>query len=357
VGSVYSSTLYDPSITASNATINPQKIKIQVSKGTDPVAGCSVSWQAQNGTGGGWIYPDAAVTASDGTLSAWWIAGSDANQTIVASVNHPDSTVAVTQITGQATPHITRSNSIHVWYSAPTWDSFKVVVTPRTWAPTTYYSAVNWTAAYTGIQYSSNKNGVVTGQVLFSVWALNGVNPTVISQASNATCSTFGGEGTGIHCSIAIVPTTNVPYVFEVDTSANADGVSENYTVLFTDPVAKTTTAIATMSYPAKPIQSGGMSFVEDWSEALSSCLADTERTADFSAQYHVPSTAAGQWVSVTKASGDAVWTPNHNEVCMNYQFGVVNGAFELSSGGMAAGQPLNLAHGPTSVSMQIPAH
>ncbi len=356
VGSVYSSTLYDPTISTNNTTINPQKIKIQVLRGANPVAGCSVSWQAQNGTGGGWIYADAAVTSADGTLSAWWIAGTDANQTTVVKVNHPDGSAASAQITGQATPHVTRSNSIHVWYSAPKWDNFKVTVTPRTWAPTTYYAAVNWAAAYTGIQYTGIKNGVITGQVLFSVWAVNGVNPTIISQASSATCGSFGGEGTGLHCSIPIAPQTNVPYVFEVQTALNPDGVSENYTVLFTDPIAQTTTAIATMSYPAKPSQSGGMSFVEDWAESLSSCLANTERTTDFSAQYHVPGTAASLWSSVTKASGDAVWTPNHNEVCENYQYRVVNGAFELSSGGMAAGQPLNLPKGPGSVPLQIPA-
>ena len=51
------------------------------------------------------------------------------------------------------------------------------------------------------------------------------------------------------------------------------------------------------------------------------------------------------------KALGDAVYTPDHNEICANYRFDDAgDGRFRLSTGGHDVGQPLNLPGGPRTV-------
>ncbi|WP_211251786.1 DUF3472 domain-containing protein [Andreprevotia chitinilytica] len=344
IGSVYSATLYDPTLTTTNTTHQPQKITVQVTRAGSPLAGCKVSWTPQNGTASGWVFPLSDKSDASGNVSAWWVAGTASSQAVTASIQHQDGSQRTAQITGQAYPHQTRANSIHINWSTGTWDRFTVDVTPQTWGPTTYYSAVNWVGAYTGIQ---------SGQLLFSVWDVNGVSPTVIDQGMATTCKNFGGEGTGIQCLLPFTPQVNVAYRFEVDIDPTTDGRTD-YTVYFTDMSNGVRKKFATLRYPTTVSAWYASGFVEDWSDAQANCIANPARIAYFgNVQYR--DKATNQWVKVTKASGDAVYTPTHNEICSNYQFGVESGNFKLSTGGDAVGQPLNLPGGPTSVSMTLP--
>lgn len=343
MGSVYSSTLYDPSIeTTANDTHKPQQIKIQVSNAGKPLAACKVVWTPVNGNASGWVFPLAAKTDANGQIAAWWIAGKASAQQVRAAITLADGSTRETEITGQAYPHSTRANSIHLNWSSPVWNAFSVDVTPISWAPTTYYSAINFPGGYTGIQ---------TSQLLFSLWDVNGVSPVVIDKGM-ATCSNFGGEGTGIKCYAPYTPQANVTYRFEVEAVATNDGKTD-YTLYFTDSSNGLRKKFATMRYQAKVTPYGASAFVEDWYEEKASCLANTRRAAYFSnVKYRSPST--GAWSEIRKANGDAVYNEWHNEICSNYSFSVDQGRFLMGTGGEVAGQPLNLPNGPSSINLSL---
>jgi hypothetical protein len=81
---------------------------------------------------------------------------------------------------------------------------------------------------------------------------------------------------------------------------------------------------------------------VEDWGTNAASCLDQPVRAATFGRVRYQGSD--GNWVDVSKGKGSAVYTPDHNEVCTNYNFRYVEGgSFRISTGGTDVGKPLNL--------------
>jgi hypothetical protein len=337
IGSVYSTSLYDPTITSGNTTYNPKKIQVRVTKNGVAKANCSVVWLPRNGTASGWVFPDAAVSDANGYLSAWWVAGTSQAQNVDVSIQQTDGIIKAAAISGTAYGHDTRSDSMHVYWNTPAWDQFKAEVTPQTWATTTYYEVIGFNDGYTGIQST---------QTLFSLWAVNGVNPQIIDPGIS-TCSSFGGEGTGMKCEAPITPKTNVTYRFEVVT-ALVGGGQQDYTVYFTDTSNNVRKKLGTMRIPAVLNQAGADGFVEDWSASANSCLNNVVRSAKYGNVAYLDH-ATQQWVNVTTGKGSAVITPDHNEVCVNYKFDFNNGVFSLTNGGMNVGYPLNLPNGPTN--------
>lgn len=343
VGSVFSKTLYQPSDTEPNTTHQPQKIQVQVTQNGKGLAGCNVAWIPKQGEQSGWVFPDAAVSDSNGYVSAWWTAGTATSQSLDVSIQQRDGAIKSTMILGSATPHATRANSIHLSWSTPKWDKFSAEVTPITWEPTTYYEVIGINGGYTGIQ---------SHQLLFSLWDVNGVSPVVIDKGTSK-CSNFGGEGTGIKCETPFIPKTNVTYRFEMEV-ADAPAATQDYTVFFTDTSSNVRQKLATMRLPRPQTNSGAYGFVEDWSTEGSSCIDNKPRAAYFGNVKYLDQ-ATGTWVNVTKASGTAVYTPSHNEVCSNYSHTVEAGRFKLSTGGTSVGQPLNMPGGPRSSLMMLP--
>jgi hypothetical protein len=342
VGSVYSKTLYDPSSETTNNSHQPQKISVQVTLNGKAQAGCNVAWIPKQGDAGGWVFPDAAVTDANGNLSAWWTAGTAASQSLDVSIQQKDGTIKSTTISGTATPHSTRANSIHLSWSTPNWDQFSAEVTPITWEPTTYYEVIGINGGYTGIQSS---------QLLFSLWDVNGVSPVVMDKGISR-CSNFGGEGTGIKCESAFIPKTNVTYRFEMEVVATPDN-TQDYTVYFTDTSDNQRKKLATMRLPRPQTNAGAYGFVEDWASEGNSCIDNAPRSAYFgNVKYLDHST--GLWVNVVKANGTAVYTPTHNEVCSNYSHTVEGGRFKLSTGGTSVGAPLNMPGGARTTPMSL---
>jgi hypothetical protein len=335
-GSVYSATLYDPSITSGNTTHQPRKLKVRVTLDGQPVQGCTVNWQPRD-TGNeakdknGWAFPDAPATDFNGIASAWWTAGSGSRQTLDVSLRRADGSSASVEITGQSRGHKTRANSIHVSWSTPAWQKFSAEVTPHSWPATTYYEVIGFNNGYGGIQ---------SQQLLFSLWDLDGVSPVVVDPGIS-TCTNFGGEGTGIKCEAAYTPQADVTYRFELEVAPTADG-RQDYSMFFTDLRDGQRKKLGTLRLPRVLPQSGAYGFVEDWADTAKSCLDNPVRAATYGRVRYQG--LDGVWVDVKKAKGDAVYTPDHNEVCANYRFDDVDqGRFRLSTGGHDVGHPLNL--------------
>ncbi|HEY1090880.1 MAG TPA: RICIN domain-containing protein, partial [Burkholderiaceae bacterium] len=330
-GSVFSSTLYNPTLESGNTTHKPLKLQVKVTTASgDPVKGCNVAWKA-DGTANGWVFADATSTDPNGLSSAWWTAGSGNSQALTVSLARADGSVASTTITGSAQGHSTRANSIHIGWETPAWQAFTAEVTPHSFPATTYYEVIGFNGGYGGVQ---------SHQLLFSLWDVDGISPEVIDPGM-ANCSNFGGEGTGIKCEVPYEPEVEKTYRFELQVAA-APGGKQDYTMYVTDPKDGQRKKIATMRLPKVVSQSGGTGFVEDWATEAASCLDNAVRSATFGRVRYQG--ADGNWVDVVKGKGSAVYTPDHNEVCANYSFKFVDGgSFLISTGGTAVGKPLNL--------------
>lgn len=64
---------------------------------------------------------------------------------------------------------------------------------------------------------------------------------------------------------------------------------------------------------------------------------------------------ASDTWIPLTRAQASAVYTPNHNEICGNYYFGVENGEFKWSTGGNELiSAPLNLTPAVNNASVVL---
>lgn len=348
-GSVFSATLYDPAIESGNTTHQPRKLKVRVTLGGQPVQGCAVNWLPRESgnadkDGSGWVFPDAPATDFNGIASAWWTAGSANRQTLDVGLRRADGSRTAVEIRGQSRGHETRANSIHVSWKTPAWQKFSAEVTPHSWPATTYYEVIGFNGGYGGIQ---------SQQLLFSLWDVNGVSPVVVDPGIS-NCTNFGGEGTGIKCEAAYKPQVGATYRFELEVAATADG-RQDYSMFFTDPRDGRRKKLGTLRLPAVLAQSGAYGFVEDWSATAKSCLGNPVRSATYGRVRYQG--ADGAWVDVKKALGDAVYTPDHNEVCANYRFDDAgDGRFRLSTGGHAVGQPLNLPGVPSTVPMPYEA-
>ena len=102
IGSVFSSSLYDPTNETNNTSHNPKKLQVRVTKNGVAKANCSVVWQPANSTTQGWVFADSPVTDANGYAYAWWVAGSAKNQTLNVSIQQTDGVVKSVPITGTA---------------------------------------------------------------------------------------------------------------------------------------------------------------------------------------------------------------------------------------------------------------
>lgn len=335
VGSVYSSSLYNPNDTSNNNNShNPIPVSVKVTKNNRPVSGCEVEWSTvRDSKSDGWIFPTDKYTNDLGINEAWWTAGHSLSQSVKARIKRQNGTYHELTINGNAQPHETRSNSIHINWNTPPWDAFSVDVTPLTFPDTTYYSAINFPGGYTGIQ---------SHQVLFSVWDHSGVSAEVIeSNTPGLTCKTFGGEGTGRKCEYPFEPEIGKTYRFEVKASY-ATSNRTDYTAYFTDVSSGQSISLGTIRYGRRVTPSGASGFIEDWWQSGSSCLDTEARTAYFSnIKYKLGN---GKYTDVKTANFGAVYNQWHNEICANYYYGAKDGKFLWSSGGdELVSHPINI--------------
>lgn len=326
MGSVFSKTLYNPNDqTSSNNSHQPQPLRIQVTNGGKPVENCQVEWLPDVNTAqpaaNGWVFAEQTHTDANGEIIAWWTAGDGYTQTVSAHIRLQDGSHQQVSMSGQAYPHSTRSNSIHINWSSEEWDYFSVDVTPLTLPATTYYSAINFPGGYAGLQ---------TNKYLFSVWDVNGVDAQVVDPGI-ATCTGFGGEGTGAKCYVDYEPNMNTTYRFEVQVSYPQLN-STDYTLFFTDLSNNQRTRVAQLRYGKRELPRGAAGFVEDWWEKGSSCLETNERSAYFGRVLYKK--GVQPITEIKQARATAVYNEWHNEVCSNYFFGSENGQFLWSSGG-----------------------
>lgn len=341
-GTVFGPTLYEDDVVSS---YDPQKISVKVTSGGAPVSGCEVAFDTEPGHG--WVFADAAVTDADGVVSAYWTAGDVASESARAFITLEGGGTSEATITGSASPSPeTRSNSIHLNYDVPgEFAEFKLQVTPLTAPESTYYSTLNWTGAYGGIQFDG-----ATTKVIFSVWDTGGKSSLITDDGVCNETVQFGGEGTGTSCRLIFPPSAHgaiagLPSDYELvagDTyethlvvthPSDCGGTCTDYTFTFTDvtrglgPIS-----LGTQRYMENVSPYWASSFVEDWwSVAGDDCISAGARTAYF---HDVQARIGGSWKPIEHATFSPNFKPDNHEICANYEGSVVDGKFLMSSGG-----------------------
>lgn len=346
-GSVFSSTPYQRDVVGSH---NPKPLIVEVKQAGAPVAGCEVRWESA--AGHGWVFPNGKVTDAGGRIRAFWTAGDQGDQTAVARVKVEGAADQTATFTGKGTPdERTRTDSVHIHYEVPgVYTELKVRVTPLTGPQSTYYSTANWPGAYGGIQFD-DYGGEKTTKVLFSVWDIDPAKKAEIKDPGQCNEKVgFGGEGTGTSCRLLLPPSKHgaiaglpddymlrpgdtyethlvVSYPGECATCAD-------YTFTFTDvsrglgPIS-----LGTQRYKERAEPWYATGFIEDWwDEPGDHCLGAGTRTAYF---HDIQALTKDGWQAITSASFDRVYQPGNHEICANYFFGVKDGKFLMSSGGV----------------------
>jgi hypothetical protein len=327
------------------SSYDPQKISVKVTSGGAPVSGCEVAFETEPGNG--WVFADSAVTDADGVVSGYWTAGDEAAQSARAFITLEGGGTSEATITGSASPSPrTRSNSIHLSYDVPeSYTEFKLQVTPLTAPESTYYSTLNWTGAYGGIQFDGD-----TTKVIFSVWDTGGKSSLITDDGVCNETVQFGGEGTGTSCRLIFPPSEHgaiagLPNDYELvagDTyethlvvthPSDCGGVCTDYTFTFTDvtrglgPIS-----LGTQRYMENVSPYWASSFVEDWwDQPGDDCISAGARTAYF---HDVQARIGGTWTTIRDASFSPNFKPDNHEICANYEGSVASGKFLMSSGG-----------------------
>ncbi len=238
-----------------------------------PIAGASWRWRTDHHSG--WVYPREGVTATDGRITATWVAGAPGPGVLTLTVENAVSSMTTTVATHSiASRHPPQSAVNLVMPSAPA-TGYEIDLTPLTEPAGTYYAALAWDGGYAGLQRAGSR---YDRQLQFSVWDSDGHDAQVLTHADDVVCSPFSGEGTGQKCELHYPWRAGSPYRFEV--TEEAAGAGSALTLHVTDLAAGRRRFVATLRYAARVDLSWLNTFVEDFSRAAPTCLAQEIRSA-----------------------------------------------------------------------------
>jgi hypothetical protein len=322
-----------PTLSATVGALHAQPLQVRLTApdGT-PVSGATVAWLVGGEGGGapaganGWVFPGSSVTDASGVAATRWVAGSSAEQVVIA-VSGSDSA----RIRAQAARTVNAANSVHLDYFTPSGaraEAFRIEIEPQTDPFATFYEAIGFDGGYTGLQTSGDLGGK---QVIFSVWDVNGVGAQLVD-ASGSSCATFGGEGTGIKCRFRYDWVVGRRYRFEVQAAPGA--ATTDLTAWFTDVTAGTRRKVATLRLAKVSAMNHNDLFVEDFGALAQSCLQTSFRAVKIrEPEYSV----GGVW---QKFAAAAFNTYHPRTVCANVSASANTGETLLTTGGTTVGDP-----------------
>ena len=317
-------TISGPAAATRTGWASPTSIAVQVRDAwSRPVSQAAVSWSLP--AAGGWLFPNAATTASDGSASAAWIAGTVPGVVTVTGTANGSSAQAVGTYAVSVLP-TPQYNAIGTTFWVPAGTSaagFRIDVTPLSEPTETYYAAIQWNGGYTGIQRGGS---IFDRQLQFSAWNNDAGSAAVVDSASShLRCFVFGNEGTGIGCSMSYPWQVGKTYRFETQFTQTAQGTLIDGWV--TSLADGTRTYIGRIRQAGALTQAAMVTFVEDFLRNAPHCLANPLRS------YRVASAQAllgSAWNPLPTASV-APYPPT--TACANVNFGVANGGLEISLG------------------------
>ena len=288
-----------------------------------PVTRASLNWSLP--ASGGWLFPAATITAADGSANASWIAGTVAGVVTVTAIANGGSAQAVGTYAVSVLP-TPQYNAINTYFDVSGGSSaagFRVDVTPLSEPAGTYYAAIQWNGGYMGIQRGGS---LFDRQLQFSAWNNAAGDAAVIDSASShLRCSVFGGEGTGVACSLSYPWQIGRSYRFETQFTPSTQGtLIDGWVTSLSDG---TRTHVGRIRQAGALSQASFTTFVEDFAGNAPHCLANQLRS------YRVASPQAllgGTWTVLPTA---VVYPYAPTTACANVNFVVANGGLEISLG------------------------
>ena len=343
-GTVYSSTPYEKN---NESTYNPKTIDIFVyDKNNIKYIGCNLSLKPSSG----WVYDENISTNNiNGKASAIWVGGkySDDDQILKVTADNGDSlNVIGKSVKGKEM----RSDSIWMRYKVEPYNEFNITIKPLTNPTTTYYSALNWSGSYAGIQWVNDKET----RIIFSTWDVGEQKAQIVDKGKSNKQIGFGGEGTGASVRFYFPPKTfghidGLPDDYMLETNheymlnmkvthpEDCNGLDEctDFSMNFYDKTKNLGPIyLGTLRFPQKVTPNWAASFVEDWvGEPNDDCITAKRRSVIYS-NISYKSSASNVWKKVTEGSFSSIYKPNNNEICSNYTAFEKDGGFLMSSGG-----------------------
>ena len=185
-----------------------------------PVAGAAYRWEADENAG--WVYPPEGTTDSDGRIEATWVPGFPGTGRLVLTVGEGNSSLAVALATRSVAPAHPPHGQTTVWLDhTPRGTGYSIELTPLTEPHQSYYAAINWDGAYTGLQRGGH---VFERSLIFCMFDPPGGRPTrIIRHAEDAYCTSFDHQGSGKECHLNYPWEVGTAYRFEV-TEQEMDG-------------------------------------------------------------------------------------------------------------------------------------
>lgn len=257
-----------------------------------PVAGAAYRWEADDSAG--WVYPPEGMTDSNGRIEATWVPGSPGTGGLALTVGEGTSSLTVPFATQSVAPAHPPWGQSTVWLNnSPRGTGYSIELTPLTEPHQSYYAAINWDGAYTGLQ----RAGHWDRSLIFCMFDPPGGRATrIIRHAEDAFCTSFDHQGSGKECHLNYPWQVGNTYRFEV-TEQEMDGGSA-MTVHVTNLETGDRRFVATMLYGARPDLTSFASFSEDFRRTAPTCLAQEVRSA---AIRRAMVRINGVWESITR--------------------------------------------------------
>jgi hypothetical protein len=337
----------------------------------DPVAGCSVRFVTGDGSGS--AFADAPKTDKNGQAAAYWVAGDQRRQSLIAAVVDAKGAVQSASVDGTAYANdegpqatdaaatvATRPATVRLWFDLPaTSNRMRVVLSASTYPHHAFYSAMNIDGFFAGLQNTSELDALTDDVpeadhvLIASVWNLDEGDAQQLYGMEGLACGPHYQDLGGIRCLLGGAWQPETDYVFELERTTLAMGeAGPDYAALgyVTDPCASAAgctdytlffgpaaavddlTRVVAYRYQSAELATGFGSFIQPYSElpAQNSCLFTPEYAAHF-----LPSVENGAgFEPVLNADFSAAYLSWHNEVCANYAATPDAGGFQLVTGG-----------------------
>ena len=244
--------------------------------GGSPVPDANYRWTSDRNSG--WVYPPSGTTDSQGRFLTSWVAGWPGEGVLSLTVENESSRVTGELATLATVPSNPPYGAASIVISNPDNPSagYSIDMTPLTEPQGTYYAAIQWDRGYTGLQRGGSR---YDRQLQFSVWDAPGYGAAaLVDNASDVSCRTFGGEGTGVACELNYPWAVESTYRFEV-TEEEMNGGSA-MTLHVTDLASDSRRFVATIHFARRANLTWSAFFVEDFVQRARHCLAREVRSA-----------------------------------------------------------------------------
>ncbi len=369
---LYSPVAYDarPSNWTEPMTPTPLVATVTTPEG-DPVAGCSVRFITGDGSGS--AFADAPKTDENGQTTAYWVAGDQRRQSLVAALVDREGTAQSASVDGTAYANdegpqatdaaatvATRPATVRLWFELPAASRrMRVVLSAASYPHHAFYSAMNIDGFFAGLQNTSDLDALTDAVpdadhvLIASVWNLAEGDAQQLYGMDGLDCGPHYQDLGGIRCTLGGAWQPETDYVFELERTTLAMGESgADYAALgyVTDPCASTAgctdytlffgtpdavddlTRVVAYRYQSAKVASGFGSFIQPYLElpAQNSCLLTPQYAAHF-----LPFVENGAgFEPVVSADFSAAYLSWHNEVCANYAAAPDANGFLLTTGG-----------------------